>query len=280
MAQQWYVKTRKGPAGPFSPRKLKEFASRGKLKPGTHIRLDEKQWIAAKTVRGLFTESPKTNQQTSPEPPDRIPVPEPGSDLTELRERAYAKQFGPYEQVSHPLGPGVPHIDVYLHRPTEARPFVTLVTGGMSDHAMPVPGTGSASPRCEMVLYVHQAEELHFELLRFLASMPYQQNTWFSYGSTVNNGNPPQPIFEGSVLDNYVFMYPVIENDFEFHESVSVDGLPLQLLHVEPITNAERKFIIDEGMDSFWELLEKKQHSPILNPGRSCYAPKRSWFRR
>lgn len=280
MAKQWYVKTKKGSAGPFSPRKLKEYASKGKIKPKSFIRLDENEWVVADSVKGLFP-TPADAPTVTPEFMDQIvAIPEPTSHLIEIRERAYVKQFGQFENVSHPLGPGIPHIDVYVHPPTEQRPITTLVTGGMSDHAMPIPGNGPASPRCELLLYVEQAEELHIQLLRFLASMPYQQKTWFSYGSTVNNGNPPQPIFEGSVLDHYVFMFPIVGNDFEFDQSVSLEGSPLQLLHVEPITAKERQFIIDRGMDDFLGLLEKKQHSPVLNPGRSCYVSKKGWFGR
>lgn len=306
MAQQWFVKTRKGPAGPFTAKKIKTLVRQGKLKPSAHIRIDGKQWMKAGTVEGLKrffanaeakkaeakqkkVEQTKSKTDQGPDPnellmqPDAIQqfltAPEPTSHLIQQREQAYTKQFGPFESVSHPLAPGSPHIDVYIHPPTDARPFNTLVTGGMSDHPMPVPGDGPASSRCELLLYVHKVEDLHIELLRFLASQPFLQKTWFSYGSTMNNGNPPQPIFDGSVLDHYVFMFPVIGTDFDFHKSVSIDGSPLQLLHVEPITTAERQLIIKKGLEAFLELLEKKQHSPMLNPERKCYVKKR-WFGR
>jgi hypothetical protein len=280
MAQQWYVKTKSGETGPFSAGRIKKFIVKGKLRPSTHIRVDGRRWKKASSVKGLKDLFADAIHKKESEPSEPVPKKsEPGSCLIQQREKAYAKQFGPFDSVSHPIVPGEPHIDVYIHKPTDARPFNTLVTGGMSDHAMAVPDNGPASPRCELVLYVHRVEEHHIELLRFLASQPYLQKTWFSYGSTLNNGTPPKPIFDDSTLDHFVFMFPVIGTDFDFHKSVSIEGSPLQLLHVEPITLAERKFIVDSGLDAFLDLLEKKQHLPLLNPERKCYV-KKSWFGR
>lgn len=287
MAQQWFVKTKKGPAGPFSPGKIKEFAKQGKIKPGSFIRLDEKHWVTAKSVKGLFPKiavDPKQEAEPKPEPDllnmAPIPTPEPTSHLIKIRERGLEKMFGPATEVNHQLGPGAPHIDVYTHSPTASRPFTTLVTGGMSDHAMAIPGQGNASPRCELMMYVDEVEDIYISLLRYLASIPYQQSTWFSYGSTMNNGNPPQPIFEGSVLDNFVFMFPAYGNDLENQSGLSIEGSPLQLLSVMPITTAERKLIMKKGIDSFINLLAKSEPPVTINQDRKCYVKKRGWLGR
>jgi len=131
-----------------------------------------------------------------------------------------------------------------------------------------------------MMMYVEEVEDVYISLLRYLASIPYKQSTWFSYGSTMNNGNPPEPIFDGSVLDNFVFMFPAYGNDLENQQAISIEGAPLQLLNVMPITTAERQMIIKKGMDSFLDLLVKIEPPITIDRGRNCFLKKRGWFRR
>ncbi len=51
----WYVKTKSGSSGPFSPTQLKGFANAGKLPPSAQISKSiDGPWVAAESVRGLF----------------------------------------------------------------------------------------------------------------------------------------------------------------------------------------------------------------------------------
>jgi len=271
---QWFVRTAKGQAGPVSLEKLRGFVANGKVKPSSAVSPDGQSWVKAETIEDLF--------------PPAVDPPELGGaflgfteesklPFVEQREAAYAKVFGPCSQVSHELLPVVPHIDVYIHPPHGDRDFTTLVTGGMSDEPMPIP-PGPCSPRAELLLYVSEPTDEYVNLLRFLAQLPYKQDTWFSYGSTVSNGNPPQPIFEDSVLDCYVFIPSVIPSDHDICDSVLIDGDPLQLLWVQPITSAERQLIIDEDIDAFYDLLNKRKHPLTIDPNRKCYVKRKGWF--
>ena len=172
MGQQWFVKTSKGQAGPFSSDKLCQLVADGKIKPSSAISPDGKKWVKAESIKGLkfpsATEDPLGLggaifgfSETSTLP------------FVEQREAEYVRRFGPYSQVFHELQPIVPHIDVYVHPPHGDRDFTTLITGGMSDHPMPIP-PGPSSPRAELVLYVVEPTEVHVGLLRFLRANTLQ----------------------------------------------------------------------------------------------------------
>jgi len=67
------------------------------------------------------------------------------SDFFEERESHYTRFFGPStEAVMHSTDLKIPHVDVYQFRPTNERPFWTLITGGMSN--FPQPGAPDGIP--------------------------------------------------------------------------------------------------------------------------------------
>ena len=118
------------------------------------------------------------------------------------------QHFGPVENVFHELLSDQVHVDVLLVAPSEARPYVTLVTSGMSELPMHVP-EGDASPRfAELVLSLVPAGELSQEgfadervywpirHLKQLARMPHLLDTWLAAGQTVST-DPPEPVCDG-----------------------------------------------------------------------------------
>ncbi len=285
MSKEWYVKTKKGVTGPISSAKLRELVAAGKIKPASAISPDGEKWAKAGDIKGLEFPVPEDDPLGLGDDPlglggAQIEIPPaPTAGFVAQREAGYVERFGPYSEVHHELQPIVPHIDVYVHPPHGDRDFTTLVTGGMSDNPMPVP-PGACSPRAELLLYVDEPKQEYVELLRFVAQLPYKQQTWYSYGSTMTNGQPPQPIFDGSVLDCYLFLMPIIESDFEICEAVTIVDSPLQLLWVTPVTSAERQLVMDKGIDAFFPLLNKYDHPLVAAPSRKCYVNRKGWFGR
>lgn len=207
-----------------------------------------------------------------PQPSDSTPleVPPPSAHLVLAREQAYGRYFGGEHTVSHELLPLVPHIDVYAFEPTEERPFYTLITGGMSDLPQHAP-EGMPVRRVELMLYVEEPKDEYINLLRWLAHLVHDQETWFSPGSTMTNGDPPRPIFEGSELNCYAYLAPPLEPDINFPEDVQIDGDPLFVLWVVPLTSAECNFLRENEDETFYELLEQNEHPVVLDPGRASY---------
>jgi hypothetical protein len=192
------------------------------------------------------------------------------------REKVYAKFFGSKWTVDREDEPDGPPIDVYVFEPGEdgrgkERDFYTLVTSGMSDERMRV-RKGVPFRRGELILYVADPTELHIGLLRFLARLPLvQETTWYGFGTTMTNGNPPRPIFDDSDLSCYLFLEPVVGRDNVVHEKLEVDGDPVAMLWVVPITEAECQYIIDRSPDEFLDLLDRKKHPFVLDEGRRSY---------
>lgn len=192
-------------------------------------------------------------------------------DNLRRREQAYGRFFGGEFTVSHELLPREPHIDVYMFGPVEGeREFDTLVTGGMSDLPMNVPD-GLPIRRVELVLYADEPRDEYVNLLRWLAHLVHDQRTWISPGSTMTNGDPPEPIFDGSLMDCFAFLQPLLAPDYTFSDELEIDGDPVFLLWVVPITSSECEFLRTQGLETFYELLEQNEHSLLLEEDRQPY---------
>ena len=60
------------------------------------------------------------------------------------------------------------HIDIYRFAPTPARPFWTLITGGMSDLRQPALEDlpEGIAPRAELIMYVQKPQTWMFSVLK------------------------------------------------------------------------------------------------------------------
>lgn len=191
------------------------------------------------------------------------------------REQVYPAMFGKDWQVL----PGTadasgPAIDVYVFEPGgqtgEERGFYTLVTGGMSDARMNTPA--GMNKRAELVLYVEEPTERHASMLQWLAQLPrLQSQTWYGPGTTMTNGQPPAPIFDGSALDCYFFMSPIVGSDDKLAERLTIEGDPVASLWVVPITKSECQLAIDRSPGALLELFDRFEHPFILDENRPSY---------
>lgn len=198
------------------------------------------------------------------------------------REKVFPRFFGAKWTVRRDSPPPYPAIDVMVFEPGKdghgnERNFYTLVTSGMSDAPMSVPE--QLPRRAELLLYVSDPKDEHIEVLQWLARLPHmQQGTWYGGGTTMTNGNPPQPIFEGSELNNYLFLFPVVGKDDEVPKQLVVGGDATTVLWVVPITHAECQLILEKSLKAFLDVLDKKRHPFILNEKRGCYVRSKGLF--
>src|SRR5262249_39828461 len=106
---------------------------------------------------------------------------------------------------------------------------------------------------------------------RWLARLVHRQKTWFTPGSTMTNGQPPQPIFTGSKLDCYCFLPSVMAPDNRLHEQLLIAKDPVHFLWVVPITLAECEYIRAHDAGAFLDILDQEQHPLVLNEKRKSY---------
>jgi Suppressor of fused protein (SUFU) len=190
----------------------------------------------------------------------------------EERENLYVRFFGPVDSVYHELLIEDPHVDVYRFAPRPNLPFWTLVTGGMSDRRMHLPDdVPSELGRAELVLYVDEPQESYANLLRMLAHFPFEARTFFTDGHTFALADGDEPLFPGSELTTILFMGPIVAPDFRLREELVLEGDPVNLLWVVPITTAEADLKLERGMDALIELFDRNKHPVVLDTGRGSY---------
>lgn len=190
---------------------------------------------------------------------------------TEDRDAVYKRFFGNNCTASHELLPLDPHIDVYTYKPRFLkRRFYTLVTSGMSDKPMAVP-EGFSYRRVELILYVREPTDTCIRLLRYLAHIPHDQQTWFSAGGTMTNGVPPRPIFPNSALDCFLFLFPVVKPDCTLQEHLRIDGDDVRFMWVVPVSSEECEFVRSQGVAKLMAIFGKRNHPVVLDEMRDSY---------
>ena len=111
-----------------------------------------------------------------------------GSPNMTKRDAAIERIFGQADRVWHETTGQKPHIDIHgFPAGISGRGFCTLVTSGMSDHAMNVPSElpPETPRRVELVFYCSEPRKEYAEFLRRLAHFPFDKNTWFGIGHTM-----------------------------------------------------------------------------------------------
>ncbi len=114
------------------------------------------------------------------------------------------RHVGKADTVFHEIISDLVHIDVHVVKPTEQRPFTTLVTSGMSAKPMRTPEGSENISLAELAICLPPEWPLSEEAfknednywpirwLKMLARLPHEYDTWLSYGHTVPNGDPPE----------------------------------------------------------------------------------------
>lgn len=206
-----------------------------------------------------------------------IGVPDVPEHWAQVRSDHYERFLGLASTVYHEIIPQIPHIDVEIHPPCKSlgRDFFTLITNGMSDLPMHLPkGVDASAGRAEILMYVPELAVKEYsteasweiDMIRFLARLPFEYNTWLAEGHTVPNGNPPSPFVPGSRLTTAFFMPPIFE-PVEFGD-LKLDGAPVNLLWLQPITDKECDLKLRKGSQALYDLMDKAQLPMVLDVNR------------
>ena len=192
--------------------------------------------------------------------------------MNETRPLVYRELWGEPAEVLREPGSQVPAIDIHVYAPRLEpdgfhRAHYRLVTSGMSELAMTFPP--AANPpfhRAELVMYVPSPHEEHFRLLRFLAHYPHEAHRYYVYGHTVPNA---QPFFSGSeVLSVALLLQSPYRADARLPELLRIEGQPVELLWVQPITMAEWTVKREKGIDALLGLFAERKLPFVLDERR------------
>jgi len=184
-----------------------------------------------------------------------------------IREKHYCKFFGPMnDEVMHSIDEHEVHVDIYQFPPTKKRPYWTLITGGMSDEEQNVPeDVDWASPRTEILTYIEEPYERIFSVLKLLAEMSFEENSYMHWFHTISVG---EPVTKRQSELTCAFLIPPIFEKPKF-DTLHLDGEKVDFLMMVPITVQERKYAIDNGGEALLEAFEEANLNPVVDENRT-----------
>jgi len=195
-------------------------------------------------------------------------------ELHKVRAPVYGESFGKMEKgyAGKEATETTPQIGMWQFPPRPpARPFYTLITSGMSDRRMLLPQAAIERHyryRMEICIYVQQPKREHFLALSIAARFPFENNTFLAPGHTIEC---PESLFPGSQLSAFMFMSLDWCADGDVGKKLVVQGDPVNLLWLVPITAAELALKRARGIEALLQVFEKNNHPLPLNEQRRSY---------
>ncbi|MBI1288371.1 MAG: suppressor of fused domain protein, partial [Flavobacteriales bacterium] len=198
------------------------------------------------------------------------------------------KHVGKIHSVFHELVSEHVHIDVHWVKPTEERPFHTLVTSGMSDRPMNTPEELEGCDFAELSICLPadwKISEDDFKddrnywpvrWLKMLARFPHQYNTWLGYGHTIPNGDPAGPFAPNTKLNTMVLL-PSIVFGLEFH-TLKLENRSIDFYTLIPLYDEEVKVKMNKGVEALFDGFDKFGVSDILQLDRPNTAKRKKLF--
>jgi len=210
------------------------------------------------------------------------------SEDIEQVENHIEQYIGKVDMVWHELISDLVHLDVHHIKPTPERNVHTLITTGMSDLPMSAPENAKDFKYAELLITLPaewSISEGSFRdeknywivgLLKMLARLPHEYETWLWWGHTVPNGNPPMPYHQSTKFVGAILAPPV---------TVSADFLTLKcnpdkevhFFSVIPLYQEEMDLKLKKGMDALFDLFDKNGINEIVDINRKNVATKKWW---
>lgn len=199
-------------------------------------------------------------------------------DSAEAVERHIQRHFGKIAFVWHEMISDLVHIDVHVVEPTPERPFFTLVTSGMSDLPMTVPA--GVGPYAELLICLppdwpfsadgqNEDEKAYWpiRLLKMVARLPHEYDTWIGVWHSVPNGDPAEPYADGTPFAG-VLVAPMINHPEEARTITTAEGRQISLLALVPLHPAEIDLKVTEGTQALLDAFDRITVNELFDPAR------------
>ena len=214
------------------------------------------------------------------EPGSRTWAPALGNDSRiQLISDHIHEHLGEVDSVWHEIVSDLVHVDIHHVAPTLDRPFHSLVTSGMSDVAMNTPTDARDYERLELMICLPEdwpVSEQDFESeayywpvrwLKRLARFPHEFDTWLSYGHTVPNGDPPQPLAANNQFTGWLVAPPKLAPD-PFSCLEIEDESPIHFAAIVPLYQQEMQLKLEVGMEVLLERMAGQHLSELVDVDR------------
>jgi hypothetical protein len=201
------------------------------------------------------------------------------SRTIEAVSRHVGRYVGKVAHVFHETISDLVHVDVHLVPPQPNRPFVTLVTSGMSERPMTLPPGCDAPAYAELLVCLPPSwpldqedfkDEANFwpiRLMKFLARLPHAYATWLGFGHTVPNGDPPEAYDPSTDLCCALIVPPSLFDE-RFNELALSDDKVVQFYAVVPLYREEMEFKLKHGTEELLRRFAAAGICELLDPRR------------
>ncbi|MDN3641040.1 suppressor of fused domain protein [Simiduia curdlanivorans] len=196
------------------------------------------------------------------------------------------RHIGKVSSVFHELLSDTVHIDIHHVKPTEARPFHTLVTSGMSDLAMNVPTDVNSTRYMELMVTLPEHWKIDDESfkdeiwywpirqLKFLARFPHKFETWLGWGHTIPNGNPAEPFADNTKLSGSIIL-PSVYVPEEFTSLRINESKVIEFFSLVPLYDEEMELKLSKGSDLLLDKFDQHRINDLIRVDRKNVAKKR-----
>jgi hypothetical protein len=186
---------------------------------------------------------------------------------------------GPIRTVWHELISDLVHIDLHHVAPTKDRDFHVLVTSGMSDKPMNTPKGAEDCRFAELLILLpsswpvdqdafrDEADYWPIRMVKRLARMPHEYDTWLWWAHTVDNGDPPEP-FHSSTKQRSNILAPsiLLPPDFGILETTS--GRVIAFFAAIPLYKEEVKYKMTNGAEALFDKFDDHEITELIDPNR------------
>lgn len=211
-----------------------------------------------------------------------------GQDSIEEISNHIEKHIGEIDSVFHEIISDKVHIDIHIVKPTKTKPYYTLVTSGMSDKPMNTNGE-DVNPYMELCICLPKDWKLNHEdfeneanywpirQLTYLARFPHDWDTYFSYGHSIPNGDPPEPFADNTEFSSIVFLPPMLVNE-EFTSLQINETKVIDFYALIPLYQSELNKKLERGVESLFKGFDKNNVSELLDNNRPDTAVRKKLF--
>ena len=199
----------------------------------------------------------------------------------EIVESYIETNFGTYANVFHEIVSPDIHLDICIVDPTEERNYYMLVTLGMGAHRMNVPKELAEYKleRAELAIAlppdwkIHEDDEVHYWpicLLKTLARLPIEDNTWLGWGHTISNRSP---YAENTKLTAALLVSAQVKGGGD-----TVCPLPngdeVNFYQIIPLYRDELNYKFDRSVKELLNIFDERRVRFVIDPERrSALAP-------
>jgi hypothetical protein len=196
------------------------------------------------------------------------------------------RHIGEPSVVFHEIISDLVHLDVHIVPPRPDRNFYTLITSGMSERAMKVPEGAEEFSYAELLICLPpdwklQQEDFKDEnnywpvrLIKGLARMPHEYDTWLSFAHTIPNGDPAEP-YASNTEFCCAMLAPPTRAPEEFWNFQVTPEITIHFLAVLPLYAEETELKLKKGADEIFERFDQNQISELVDLRRKNVAKKR-----